>query len=82
VLGARRHPQAHFIGSPGRREIAMQRVDAEQVEAQPLARHAREAQALAHDLAGEPRALGSAGTGVGDLALADKAVIVAGDDFV
>src|SRR5258708_12766926 len=36
VLGARRHPQAHFIGSPGRREIAMQPVDAHHVPAHPL----------------------------------------------
>src|SRR5713226_5617471 len=82
VLGACRHAQADFIGSPDRCEIAMQRVDAEQVEAQTLARHPGDAQALAHDLAGEARALGGAATGVGDLALADEAVIVAGDDFV
>src|SRR5581483_6933470 len=52
----------------------MQGIDADQIEAQFACRNTRELEPLAHDVEREPATRERTGTGIGDLALADKTV--------
>ena len=59
----------------------MQGIDADQVEPQFTCRDAGQLQPLAHDLERQLSARQRAGTGIGNLSLADKTVEIADRDF-
>ena len=59
----------------------MQRIDADQFEAQFAGRNAGEFQPLADDFQRQPPARQCAGTGIGNLPLADKTVDIADRDL-
>jgi len=72
VVGAPGDPHPHFIGLGSRRQfLAVQGIDADQVE--PCFRHRNtgKREAFAHDLQRQPATPDRAGTGIGDLAFAD-----------
>ncbi len=83
ILGAPGDAHAHLVGLVGARGHlrAVQGIDADQVEAQFAGGDAGELQPLAHDVERQPSPRQRAGPGIGDLALADKAVDIADRNF-
>src|SRR6478736_880148 len=76
IFGAASHAHAHFVRFTGMCGDlrAVQRIHPDQIEPQFACRDARQPEPLANNFKREMAARQCAGTGIGDLALADKAV--------
>ena len=83
IFGAADHAHAHLIGLVGVRGDlgAVQGIDADQLEPQLAGGNAGELQPLANDFERQPPARQGAGTGIGNLPLADETVDIADRDL-